>query len=300
MSSLIGQRQWGPVARRCVRVLLDRRRFGLGLAATCLTPATAGTAPPALEPFAIYYGHENNPALDAFRLLVLDPDADPALVRHRTTRATCLGYFSLAEVHTDRAYAMQVAAEGLLHGGNPNWPGARFVDVRDPRWHRRVTDEIVPSILAKGFSGLFLDTLDSAEFLETLQPVRFEGMREGAAALIRAIRRTAPDMLLMVNRGYATLPALAGAFDMLLGESVRTSYDPATGHYRQVSDADYAWQCGRMHEAKARDPRLRLFSLDYWDPADRAGILRIQAEERGRGFIPYVATPDLTTIVPPP
>ena len=49
-----------------------------------------------------------------------------------------------------------------------------------------------------------------------------------------------------------------------------------------------------------RDPRLRLFSLDYWEPQDRDGIARLYAEQRANGFVPYVATPDLTRIVPSP
>ena len=102
----------------------------------------------------------------------------------------------------------------------------------------------------------------------------------------------------MINRGYAVLPRVPGEFDMLLGESVRSTFNAASGSYAFVSDTDYRWQLDRMEEASRRDRRLRLFTLDYWDVEDLPGIARLYAEARSRGFVPYVGTFDLTRIVP--
>jgi len=124
-------------------------------------------------------------------------------------------------------------------------------------------------------------------------------MIEAAADLARTIKRSMPQAPIMVNRGYAVLPSMVGSFDMLLGESVRTTFS-GENTFRRVSDSDFNWQRDRMKEAKVRDPRIKLFSLDYWDPNDRAGVAEIHIEERRHGFIPYVSTPDLTRIVPPP
>jgi hypothetical protein len=55
-----------------------------------------------------------------------------------------------------------------------------------------------------------------------------------------------------------------------------------------------------MRDAVRRGPRLRLFTLDYWDPEDSDGLAEIYRAQRCAGFIPYVATPDLTRIVPEP
>ena len=104
----------------------------------------------------------------------------------------------------------------------------------------------------------------------------------------------------MVNRGYAVLPRAVGAFDMLLGESVLTTWDSASSGYRPMSESDAHWQIEQMRQAQRRDPKLRLFSLDYWSPDDPKGIARIYAQERANGFIPYVGTRDLTTIVVEP
>ena len=274
----------------------------LGAAALPVRRSMAAVNLSATSPFVVYYGLENAPALRAFRLAVLDAEAAESLLAHRGPRARLLGYASLGEVHRSRRHFAAAQADGLLLGPNPAWPEAEFVDLRSPRWTSLILDHVVPDILARGFDGLFLDTLDDAEHLEHQDPRRFSGMVAAAAALVRAMRRRVPGRPIMVNRAYAVLPRLVGAFDMLLGESVRARHvgESERDGYALTTEADYHWQRDRMWEARDRDPALRVFSLDYWDPEDRAGIARLYAEQRQNGFVPYVATRDLTRIIPPP
>jgi uncharacterized protein (TIGR01370 family) len=247
--------------------------------------------------FLINYGADVGEQIGNYDVAVLDPSIPAAAIARRNPHAILLGYLSLGEVHSGRDYFADVEAEGLLLRPNANWPDARFIDLRDRRWHKRVIEKLVPEILAKGFDGIFFDTLDDAEFLETQDPKQFAGMVDAAADLLRAIRQRFPGVQLMVNRGFAVLPRAAGAFDMLLGESVFTTYDTTSGAYKLAAEADYQWQIDRMRDAQRRDPKLRLFSLDYWNADDPRGIARIYAQERTNGFTPYVGTRDLTRIV---
>ncbi len=265
--------------------------------------AGARSARASAEPqcrFVVYYGLDAEAPIGEFDIAVLEAEAPAGLLARRGRGARLLGYVSMGEVHAGRAYHADVRAAGLLLGPNPNWPDAFFVDMRAAMWERLLLDRIVPDILARGFDGIFLDTLDDAEHLEQQDARRYAGMVEAAAGLVRRMRRRFPGTPIMINRGYAVLPHVPGQFDMLLGESVRTTPDPSGNGYRRVSDRDYAWQRDAMWEARRRSASLRLFSLDYWDPADRDGIASIYAEQRRNGFVPYVATPDLTRIVPPP
>jgi hypothetical protein len=104
----------------------------------------------------------------------------------------------------------------------------------------------------------------------------------------------------MVNRGYALMPEIAGSIDIVLGESVLTTFDAATRAYARVPEPDVAWQVEALRRAKALNPALRIFTLDYWDPADTAGVRRIYAEQRANGFVPYVSTPMLDTLIEEP
>jgi uncharacterized protein (TIGR01370 family) len=251
-------------------------------------------------PFLVYYGSSTDLAIGAFALAALDSDLNLAPLDRVRRDATYLGYLSLCEVHSGRPYYAELAAEGLLAGANANWPDARFIDLRHENWRRRIVNDLIPGILQKGFDGVFLDTLDSAEFLERQDPSRYGGMVGGAADLVRAIRTAFPDILIMINRGFAVLPRITGHFDMVLGESVRTTFNAGAARYSFVSDSDYDWQRQQLWAARRRDPNLQLFSLDYWDPNDKENIAKIYAEERANGFIPYVGTPDLTRIILPP
>jgi uncharacterized protein (TIGR01370 family) len=291
------QRRCGPgqtlsVGRRALAPLL-------GLAAwSSSSRDTAGQTD--MTRFLVYYGMADDPAIGTYDVAVLDAEAGDALLARRAEGAVFLGYVSLGEADSRRAHFPAIAEQGLLVEPNPHWPDAWFVDLRDERWRRFVLEQLVPAALDRGFQGVFLDTLDDAEFLERRDPARFAGMVERAADLVRSLRRRYPEAKIMMNRGYALLPRIAGEFDMLLGESVRATYSRGSGSCSLLPPAEYEWQRAMMWEARRLHPALRLFSLDYWDPDDAEGIARIYAEQRDNGFVPYVATPDLARVVPAP
>jgi hypothetical protein len=109
-----------------------------------------------------------------------------------------------------------------------------------------------------------------------------------------------PGSLFAVNRGYSILPRIDRSIDYVLGESVRADYDFAAKTYRRVPEEPYSEQVATLKAAKARNPKLTVLTLDYWNPGDASGIKRIYEEERGNGFIPYVATLKLDQLVEEP
>ena len=61
-----------------------------------------------------------------------------------------------------------------------------LVRVIDARRNRPVflIDIAVPAILAKGYDGIFMDTLDNAEAMERQNPIENKGMVAAGAALV--------------------------------------------------------------------------------------------------------------------
>ena len=262
---------------------------GLAWPAARATPPRAVPGGTALR-WAIDYGPAPDPALAAaFDLLVLEPDHGHRLAPLATDGRRLLAYLSLGEVADQRPYAAELRAAGLLGTRNAHWPDATYVDLRDPRWTALVVDRLIPPLLAAGYHGLFFDTLDNAEAMETADPVGAAGMVAAAAALVGAIRARFPTILLMMNRGYALLPAAAPAIDLLLGEAMATRWSFARKRYEPLSAADWAWQAERLRAARAANPALALLTLDYWDMADRAAVRALYARERAAGFAPYVS-----------
>ncbi|MBT5413295.1 MAG: endo alpha-1,4 polygalactosaminidase [Rhodospirillaceae bacterium] len=252
-------------------------------------------------PWLVYYADSEPPeAFRAFDLLVLDSQFHPPLDVLRDRGKVLLGYISLGEVEQHRPWFEAVRAEGILLQENRFWPGSFFVDLRDKRWVERVIEELVPAVLHAGFDGLFFDTLDNPLYLEETDPQAYAGMTEAAARLVRAIRLNYPTVPIMMNRAYGLLPEVETAIDMVLGESVYADYDFETESYRHVETALYREQVALLKAAQARRPALRVMTLDYWNPEDRAGIEEIYRVQRSNGFEPYVATINLDVIVPPP
>ncbi len=265
------------------------------LLATALASAEPGGG------LVVYYGAAAaSDAFDAFDVVVLDGLRHPPLAPLAERGKTVLGYLSLGEVASDKPHYSTIKAEGLLLLENPQWKGSFMVDLRDPRWRRFVVEHLVPGLLQQGFDGLFLDTLDDAAYLESLDPKAYRGMKKAAVRLVRAIRRHYPTITLMLNRGFDLIGSLDGDVDMWLGESTLADYDFAREDYTLVDEALYQRIALLLQAARTRHPRLRVFTLDYWDPEDPAGTRHIYQVQRAAGFEPYVATVALDRIVEEP
>ena len=188
----------------------------------------------------------------------------------------------------------------MLLKENENWKGSYYVDLREPCWTTRVTGELVPAILAQGFNGVFLDTLDNPIELEHSDPAKYRGMKQAAAGMVREIRRRFPRITIMMNRAYELLPGVEQSIDIVLGESVFATYDFSKKTYHLVDREEYLQQVKVLKQAKARRPALRVLTLDYWNPADTKGLTRIYREERANGFEPYVSTIELDRVIREP
>jgi len=280
----------------------------LALGATALTLGVRSRSDATPKPsvnaalrWGVDYGATTDPVLArTCALLVLEPHHARPIAPLRGPGSILLGYVSFGEVERSRPYFAALEKAGALRAANPNWPDARLADLRHPAWRAAVLDRLVPAILALGYDGIFIDTMDNAEAMERQDPVANKGMVAAGVTLIAAVRARFPKMRIMLNRGYAMLPDVAPKIDYLLGEAMASRWNFATKRYELLSDSDWAWQAGRLRAAKARNAALSLMTLDYWDPTDSKQVAALYARERAAGFSPYVATLALDRLVPEP
>jgi len=253
------------------------------------------------SPWLVFYHQAlGKAAFQQYDLLVLDSSYNLPFNFAVDDDITVLGYISLGEVEDYRPHFSEVKEEGILFHENENWKGSYYVDVRDPKWARRVIEELIPQILHRGFDGLFIDTLDNPAHLERTDPKKYRGMTESAVNLVKAIRHHFPRVKLMLNRGYDILDKVAPHIDMMLGESVLADYNFETKTYDWVPKPLYQQQVDILHQAQKKFPHLEVFTLDYWNPDDPEGIAQIYQKQRENGFRPYVATIALDRIIPEP
>ncbi len=253
------------------------------------------------EKWVVYYSDKAPiEAFNPYSLIVLDTDYHPPLRALKERGKTLLGYISLGEVEKYRHWYKDVKKEGILLKENENWPGSFMVDVRDPRWTKRVIEKLIPQILHKGFDGLIFDTLDNPGILEEENPSKYRGMKDAAAHLVKAIRLHYPDIPIMMNRGYSILPMVANDITFIMAEDNVTTYDFKNEKYLMQPKGVFEEQLKILQEAKNINPKLGLYALDYWDPGDKETIKQIYEINRKHGLNPYVATIKLNEIVPEP
>lgn len=243
-----------------------------------------------LDRWICMYGDDLAPIFGAgLDLAILNGSIQPPPA---DTARLSTGYVNLGEADEDAWYWSEVRGQSWLIEDNPNWPGAHRVDVRSAAWRDLVVQRIAPRVLAKGYRGLFLDTVDSAEWLEEREPRRFAGMRQAMVELIVALRTKFPDAMLIANRGFEILDRIAPSIDALLVESVFHGYDFERQAYRRVPEAERRELVNRLSRF-ARDTGKPVLVLDYADPADTTAIQASTREARKLGFSCYVGTIEL-------
>jgi uncharacterized protein (TIGR01370 family) len=285
---------------------LRRRELLIGTVAMALASRTARAAEaqppqPTQLNWGIDYGPATNPqAAHSFDLLVLEPDHARPIAPLRGPMSRLLGYISVGEVERGRPFATALEKAGALQAPNPNWPNARAVDLRHPAWKSLLIDQLIPEVLAKGYDGIFMDTLDTAEAIQRANPIENAGIVEAGVTLLKAMRERFPGMVMMLNRGYALLPAAAPYVDLVLGEAMASRWNFEAKRYEMTTQQDWDWQATHLRAAKQANPALMLATLDYWDPLDRKTVAALYARERAADFAPYVATLALDRLLPEP
>ncbi|MEH3148698.1 MAG: endo alpha-1,4 polygalactosaminidase [Methylobacterium frigidaeris] len=251
--------------------------------------------------WVVFYGEDI--ALDrlaAFDVAVLDADFRGDVGQLGRQGCEVLAYLSLGEIKKSSRLYRHLDDPGVLLAENPNWPDTFVCDVRRPSWQSLILDRALPTLVARGFTGVFFDTLDTPPHLEQTDPDRYAGMRLAAIDLVRAIRRSFPDLVLLMNRGYALLPDLKPELDGVVAESLLTTYDFAARTYKWVDQEQLTYHMQAL-QVLTFDPHiLPILSLDYWECADTATVREIYAQERGFGHNPYVAEVLLDRIFPEP
>jgi uncharacterized protein (TIGR01370 family) len=95
---------------------------------------------------------------------IVDQDIDPKSLKNGRTKF--IAYVSVGEAEDYRDYWAKVAGSRMLVEKNANWKGAHLVDIRSQEWRNILIGHTLKKVVDKGFDGVFLDTIDTAIYLE--------------------------------------------------------------------------------------------------------------------------------------
>ncbi len=257
---------------------------------SCVLPLSAAQAGQ-YKSWLCYYGTDFGPAqYGRFDLVVLDGLRHPPLVRKAPGKPLLLGYVTIGE--SDPASPTWVLAQNqsFVAGKNENW-GSLIIDMRNPKWQGILLDIVIPKVLAQGFDGIFLDTIDSAMALaQGKDAAQYKGMREGVLEFLRRVRQRFPDIHICMNRGLELLPEAAGLINSLLIEDLSFEYDFEKKEYRAVKPEVRHALVAAARKGLAANPALTVLTLDYATPDQKERIKEAISYSRSKGFVPYVST----------
>lgn len=214
------------------------------------------------------------PELAQFGAAVVQPgNISGAELQALRARGTAVfAYLSAGEIEP----GTPAPAEWSL-GTNAAW-GSRIADPASPGW-RAWLGARAASLQARGFDGLFLDTIDAYRAVP--------GQRDEAmAALLRGLHAAAPKLKLIFNRGFEVLPLVPGLPCAVAAESLFSRWDPLRRAFGEVPAADRDWLLGKL---RALD--VPVIVLDYLPPSRRDEAREVARRIDALGFVPWVAQP---------
>ncbi|RJQ56063.1 MAG: hypothetical protein C4530_15350 [Desulfobacteraceae bacterium] len=255
-------------------------------------PAEAGAhKKTAIKNWVCYYGNRFGPeTYNRFDLAVFDGIRHPPLAKTRKGTPVYLGYLSVGEV--DRTGPFWHLCEGspFLLRKNGFWD-SWIVDVRQPAWQNILFETAIPSVLKRGFNGLFLDTFDSTlSLVQGEGKGRFEGVRTALVDITRKIRSLYPNIYLAVNRGLPLLAEIADLIDFTVVEDLYSYYSEDQKAYVRVDPKTQAILLDHLEKALRANPGLTVLTLDYAEAHQKNLVKEAIVFSKSRGYIPYVST----------
>lgn len=216
-------------------------------------------------PFLIYYGYgAKKERIERYRTVVLESDNYKDVSDFKTLT---LAYVSIGEAESSRDYYPRLAAMGILGEANSDWPNSRYVSLQSGEWQEIVLKELIPQIIKRGYKGVFLDTLDSL--------TQSGHTPEQIASFVNSIKKSYPELYVMVNRGFEALGLLEA--DAVLFESTITTIEPKTK--KHIYQPDFT---------RPVSPAIAVYSCDYWDERDVKEIKKIYKKALEKNYIPIV------------
>ncbi len=252
-------------------------------------PVGAGTLPSV----AFYYGDQLPlDELSAFDWVVLEPEYTTKKAFQRLSDNRVFAYVSVGEVEPSRSWMSKIPEAWIL-GGNPAW-GSLVIDQSQSGWPAFFVDEVITPLWEQGFRGFFLDTLDSYHLYAKDSKSRAQ-QEAGQIKLIRTLKARYPEAKLFFNRGFEILPEVHELTTAVAAESLFAGWDPASGNFHQVSEADRTWLINKLNQVK-NNYRIPVVAIDYLPPAERERARGVAEKIQALGFIPWVTNPELTQL----
>ncbi|QOR66397.1 endo alpha-1,4 polygalactosaminidase [Cytobacillus suaedae] len=164
--------------------------------------------------YKVYYGAVNDEIIEelgSLDLAIIEPHqfTQEQADRINRTKAITLGYISIMELEMwNKEFVAKVNESDYYYVNNekvlvPAW-NTYIMDISNPHYRQIIMEEIEEEIIAKGFQGIFLDTVGDIDDYFKDKPKDQEVLRKGYVTLLKEIKRKYPKLILAQNWGFDT------------------------------------------------------------------------------------------------
>ncbi len=247
--------------------------------------ARAGPACGGPDSAAFYYGNKVPQSLYSARWLVTDlRNLETPPLRLKGQKLIC--YASAGEFVPGEVKDLPGSA-GWALGANPAWKTS-VGDLRRADYRAYISERLLKP--AAACDGFFIDTIDS--YTPFVPEKDRPDYAAAAARFLEDIKKSWPDKLLVLNRGFEMLPLVKpGTVDAVAAESLYSGFDPAARTYRAMKPEETAWLEGELKKVSAAG--LPVIVIDYLPPSGMGAAPALAERISGAGFLPYISDMDL-------
>lgn len=168
---------------------------------------------------------------------------------------------------------------------NPHW-NSYIADLTSEQWQQHLHTQ-ANELQKRGFTGLFLDTLDSYQLLKPDYDITSQ--QAGLVAIIKNLSQIFNKHLIL-NRGFEVLPKLNNYASDLVAEGLFSHFNPVDNSYKITSKNDQDWLNSQLTKAQAMGFNVQV--IDYAQPPHR---LAMAQQIIAQGYAPWVTDGHLQT-----
>ena len=244
---------------------------------------------------AVFYG-PNLPTdvLSQYSRIIVEADnvKQHELKALRANGGDVFAYLSVGEVSPTRKWFKNIDQKWVL-GDNRIWD-SKVMDLSSPGWQEFVIKDIVDPLWQAGYSGLFLDTMDSFKLFANNDALEQKQI-ESLASLLQTIHKRYPEMRFIANRGFEVLPSIGHLLEAVAAESLFASWDNGLKVYKKTKPEDQAWLLNQLRVVKDKLP-VDIIIIDYLEPKERDDAKALAQRITDEGFIPWISIPALDMV----
>ena len=239
---------------------------------------------------SFYYQHVDSVReLLVYDRVVLTPSAitERQLKQLKTGGVETFAYLSIGELHGEQ---ITNEFQQYIVSHNQDWNSA-IMDMSAAFWSEYLQTK-ASEYRAKGFTGLFLDTLDSYKITNqkvnvapTLQATFLSDQQQGLVETLNALNHILPNLLL--NRGFELVSKLSFKPTAVVAESLFKGYNVAQNKYYDTDASGQQWLIDRLNEVKEQS--IEAIVIDYVDGTRKEEQRSAAKKLVKQQFTPYVS-----------